>query len=111
MGRYLRHHDGRFATAGEAVSAEAQLEAKQAEFAAREAGSSKGGTMPTKLHPLFSSYLSHLERKGDKDETVNRNRHALARHVAWLGELCIEPPKVTELVVEEYFAWLDGAVE
>jgi hypothetical protein len=67
--------------------------------------------MPTKLHSLFSSYLSHLERKGDKDETVKRNRHALARHDAWLSDLWIEPPKVTELVVEEYFAWLDGVVE
>lgn len=57
-------------------------------------------------HPLFAAYLSHLERKGSDPKTCTRNKHALGRFEAWLTGLELDPTKATELVVEEYFAWL-----
>ena len=104
MGSSQRHHDGRFAKAGEAVSAETALRAKQAELAARETASSKGGTV--KLHPLFEAYLSHLERKGRDPKTVARNRSSLVRLERWLVELGVDANDVTEILLEEYAAWL-----
>jgi Phage integrase SAM-like domain len=99
-----RHHDGRFARAGEAVSAEAALEAKQGELAARETVSPKGGTV--KLHPLFEAYLAHLERKGRDPKTVTRNRASFVRLACWLAEAGTDAGAATELLVEEYVAWL-----
>jgi integrase len=56
--------------------------------------------------PLFAAYISHLERKGSDPKTRTRNRHALARFEGWLGELELSPTDATELVIEEYFAWM-----
>jgi integrase len=105
MDRYTRHHDGRFAKPGEAVSAADLHREKQGELAARRAGSSKGGTAMT-LHTLSAAYLAHLERKGSDPKTRARNEYALARYEAWLATLGISPVKATETVIEEYFAWL-----
>jgi integrase len=101
-----RHFNGRFAKAGEAVTAEAAHEAKQAELAAREAGSPEGGTVQQQLHPIFAAYLSHLERKGRDHKTIARNLCALARLNGWLNELGADPKNATEVVLEEYVAWL-----
>ncbi|MGD0167757.1 MAG: tyrosine-type recombinase/integrase [Gaiellaceae bacterium] len=100
-----RHHDGRFAKQGEAISAEAALAAKQAELLEREAGSSHEGG-PVKLHPLYAAYISHLERKGRDPKTVSRNRCSLARLQVWLDELGVDPKDATEVVLEEYVSWL-----
>jgi integrase/recombinase XerD len=102
-----RNFDGRFAKAGEAISAEVAHEAKQIELAAREAGSPKGGTVQ-QLHPIFAAYLSHLERKGRDPKTTVRNRCALGRLNGWLNELGVDPKDVTEVVLEEYVAWLSA---
>jgi integrase/recombinase XerD len=102
-----RHTDGRFAKAGEAVSAETAHAAKQAELAARDAGSStEGGTVQRQLHPLFAAYVAHLERKGRDGKTVARNRASLARLDGWLAGVGIEAKDVTEALLEEYVAWL-----
>jgi hypothetical protein len=103
--RWTRHHDGRFAKAGEAISVDALHREKQAELAAREAGSSKGGAT-TMRHPLFAAYISHLKRKGSDPKTCVRNRHAFARFETWLTGLGLEPTNASEPVIEEYFDWL-----
>ncbi len=103
-----RHHDGRFAKAGEAISAEDALAAKQTDLAAREASSStKGGTVKD-LHPLFAAYVAHLERKGRDPKTPARNRYSLARLNGWFSELGIDPKDATEVLLEEYVAWLSA---
>jgi integrase len=103
-----RNHDGTFAKPGHARSAEAALKAKQADLATREADSSKGGSV--QLHPIFLAYVSHLERKGRDPKTVARNRHSLRRLNAWLDELGTDPKDATEVVLEEYVAWLSSAL-
>jgi integrase/recombinase XerD len=105
VGARARSHDGRFAKAGEIVSAEAAHEAKQAELAARETDSSDtGGTM--QLHPSFAAYVAHLERKGRDPKTVSRNRYALVRLNRWLDDQGVDPRTVTEVLLEEYVSWL-----
>src|SRR5688500_4952573 len=100
MVRYSRHHDGRFAKAGKAVSAGSQRAAKQAELAERATRFSPGGTRGQALHRLFDEYLSHLARKGDDSKTVRRNRYALARHFCWLNKAGVEVTEVTEVLIE-----------
>jgi hypothetical protein len=80
MVRRTRHHDGRFAKAGEAVSGEAQHAAKQAQLAKRVARST---SRKHKLHALFAARISSLEGASDV-KTVERNRHALARCDRWM---------------------------
>jgi integrase/recombinase XerD len=100
-----RSHDGRFAKAGGAVSAEAALEAKQAELAARATDSpNRGGTAV--LHQVFQAYLAHLERKGRDPKTVSRNRYALGRLNEWLDMLGVDPSIATEVILEEFVSWL-----
>jgi hypothetical protein len=60
------------------------------------------------LHTIFTAYLSHLERKGRDPKTVARNRCALVRPNGWLNELGADPKGVTEVVLEEYIAWLSA---
>ncbi|MDQ2969194.1 MAG: phage integrase SAM-like domain-containing protein, partial [Actinomycetota bacterium] len=52
------------------------------------------------------AYLAHLGRKGRDGKTTTRNRHSLARLNSWLRELEIDPISASELVLEEYVAWL-----
>jgi site-specific recombinase XerD len=58
------------------------------------------------LDLLFTTYLSHLERKGRDQKTVARNRYSLARLNSWLAETGNEPKDATEPLLEEYVAWL-----
>ena len=102
-----RSFDGRFAAPGKAISAKAAHEAKQLELTARKTDSSdKGGTV--QLHRLFQAYLEHLERKGRDSKTISRNRCSLERLNGWLDELGIDPTEATEVVLEEYIAWLSS---
>jgi integrase/recombinase XerD len=57
-------------------------------------------------NPLFAAYISHLERKGSDKKTSKRNGHAFARFERWLSRLALDPTDATELVIEEYFAWM-----
>jgi integrase/recombinase XerD len=100
-----RSFDGRFASGQKAVSADEAHAAKQLELASRETDcSQKGATV--KLHPLFSAYLAHLERKGRDQKTIARNRCSLVRLNSWLNEAGIDPLYATEVVLEEYVAWV-----
>jgi integrase len=104
-----RGHNGRFAKAGEAVSAEVALAAKQAELAGRGAGSfDKGGTV--QLDPLFAAYVCHLERKGRDPKTTARNRRSLVRLNNWLNKQGVDPKNATELVLEEYVSQLTATL-
>lgn len=58
------------------------------------------------LHPLFQAYLSHLKRKGRDSKTISRNRYALVRLNVWLAEVGLDPLSATEVLLEEYVAWL-----
>ena len=62
--------------------------------------------MQQQLHPIFAAYVSHLERKGRDRKTIARNLCALSRLNGWLNELGADPKNVTEVVLEEYVAWL-----
>jgi hypothetical protein len=73
-----RHYDGRFAKAGEAVSAQVLHAAKQTELAAQNAVP-KEGTDVHPLHPFFVTYVTHLERKGRDPKTIDRNAYGLPR--------------------------------
>jgi integrase len=100
-----RHYDGRFAKAGEAVSAEALYAVKQAELAARNAVPKEGTDMHP-LHPFFVTYVTHLERKGRDHKTIDRNAYGLRRLATWLASAGVEPVDTTELLLEEYVAHL-----
>jgi integrase/recombinase XerD len=103
-----RSSDGRFAAPGKAISAEAAHAAKQRELAARQTDSPhKGGSV--QLHPVFQAYVAHLERKGRDEKTTSRNRCSLARLSIWLADLGLDPNHATEVVLEEYVAWLSAA--
>jgi integrase/recombinase XerD len=60
----------------------------------------------TKLHPLFTAYLSHLERRGRDHKTIERNRYSLVRLDEWLRNAGVEPPAATEVLLEEYVSHL-----
>lgn len=100
-----RHHNGRFAKAGEVVSAEALRVSKQAELAARNAVP-KEGTAMHDLHPFFVNYVAHLEWKGRDPKTSKRNAHGLRRLSTWLAYVGVEPAEATEVLLEEYVAHL-----
>jgi integrase/recombinase XerD len=57
-------------------------------------------------NPLFAAYISHLERKGSDEKTCARNKHALVRFERWVIGRELTPTDATELVIEEYFAWM-----
>jgi len=104
-----RHYDGRFAKAGEAVSAKALYVAKQTELAARNAVP-KEGTEMQPLHPFFVTYVAHLERKGRDGKTVDRNAYGLRRLATWLAWAGVAPADATEVLLEEYVAHLKTCV-
>jgi integrase len=60
------------------------------------------------LHPIFAAYVAHLERKGRDPKTVARNQCALVRLNGWLEELDVSPNDATEVLLEEYVAWLSS---
>lgn len=105
MDRYVRHYDGRFAKAGQAVAAEALQAAKQEALTARDAVP-KEGTAMHPLHPFFANYVAHLERKGRDPKTVSRNAYGLRRLSSWLIDVGVEPANATEVLLEEYVAHL-----
>jgi integrase/recombinase XerC len=102
---YTRDHDGRFAKPGQEVSASAQHAAKQAELAKRNVVPKKR-TDTRALHPFFVTYVAHLERKGRDPKTVKRNAVGLRRLSSWLAEVGVEPAEATEVLLEEYVAYL-----
>jgi integrase len=109
MDKYTRNHDGRFASRGKAVSAEAAQEQKQSELAARTLALPPR-TRPPKLPPIFSAYVLHLERTGRAKSTVDRNRASLIRLSQWFALQRVEPAAATELILEEYVSHLNRAV-
>jgi len=59
---------------------------------------------------VLEQYVTHLARKGRDPRTVARCRRALERFAGWCAAEQISPAAISEVDVEEYVAWMTGAL-
>lgn len=59
---------------------------------------------------ILEQYVTHLTRKGRDPRTVARCRRALERFDGWCRSIDAWPSDVSEVDIEEYVAWMAGAL-